>query len=93
MEWKPLDAEAVRETLAIKRREARELPILVLVGALILALLHAQAAAEGVPIEAREPEAFANSLMLRKGSFASDACRLIDRVSRANAIPGTTLRG
>jgi Transglycosylase SLT domain len=80
-----IDVQASFETLAIKRREARGLPILVLVGALILALLQAQAAAEGVPIEAREPEA--NSLMLRKGSFASDACRLIDRVSRANAIP------
>ena len=35
-----------------------------------------------------KPEAFANSLVLRKRSFATDACRLIDRVSRVNAIPG-----
>ena len=80
--------QAPLKILAITRRVARGSPILVFVGGLILALLQAQAAAEGVPIEAREPEAFANSLVLRKGSFASDACRLIDRVARANAIPG-----
>jgi hypothetical protein len=59
-----------------------------LAGGLVLLLFGSAAAAEGVPIEAREPESFANSLVLRKGSFAKDACRLIDRVSRANHIPG-----
>jgi soluble lytic murein transglycosylase-like protein len=46
-----------------------------------------QAAEEGVPIEAREPEAPSDSLVLRKSSFVVDACLLIDRVARANAIP------
>ena len=82
-----IDVQAPLETLAVTRRKARGLP-LVLLGALILAPLRSQAAAEEVPIEAREPEALANSLVLRKGSFATDACRLIDRISRANAIPG-----
>ena len=41
-----------------------------------------------MPIEAREPEVPADSLVLRKSSFVIDACRLIDRVARANAIHG-----
>src|SRR5262245_23039507 len=42
-----------------------------------------EAAGEGIPIEAREPEAPMN-----QSSFVVDACRLIDRVARANDIPG-----
>ena len=76
-----IDVQAPLETLAVTRRKTRGLP-LVLLGALILAPLWSQAAPEEVPIGAREPEALANSLVLRKGSFATDACRLIDRISR-----------
>ena len=70
------------------RPRARALPILILAGTLVLTLLAKQATAEGVPIEAREPEPPADSLVPRKSSFVIDACRLIDRVARANAIPG-----
>jgi hypothetical protein len=62
------------------------LPIPILAASLVLSLL-ANSAAKGVPIEARELEAPADSLVLRKSSFVLDACRLIDRVARANAIP------
>jgi soluble lytic murein transglycosylase-like protein len=82
------DHERARVHLGIRTPRSRALPILTLAGALVLNLLANQAAAQGVPIEAREPEAAAESLVLRKSSFAIDACRLIDRVSRANAIPG-----
>jgi hypothetical protein len=82
------DEEVALAHLGIRRPRARALPILILAVALVLTLLANQAAAEGVPIEAREPEVLANSLVLRKSSFAIDACRLIDRVARANAIPG-----
>jgi hypothetical protein len=70
------------------RPRARALPILILACTLVLTLLAKQATAEGVPIEAREPEPPADSLVPRKSSFVIDACRLIDRVARANAIPG-----
>jgi Transglycosylase SLT domain len=50
--------------------------------------IRSEAAAEGIPIEAREPEALMDSLALRQSSFVVDACRLIDRVARANDIPG-----
>jgi hypothetical protein len=66
---------------------ARALPTLMLAGALVLTLLTNQSAAEGVPIEA-QPEAPSDSLVLRRSSFVLDACRLIDRVARSNAIPG-----
>jgi hypothetical protein len=48
--------------------------------------IRSEAAAEG--IEAREPAAPMDSLSLRQSSFVVDACRLIDRVARANDIPG-----
>jgi hypothetical protein len=72
--------------LGKRRARARALPIPILAASLVLSLL-ANSAAKGVPIEAREPEAPADSLVLRKSSFVLDACRLIDRVARANAIP------
>src|SRR5262245_46750817 len=63
------------------------LPVLVSVGSLVLSLLANSTAVKAVPIEAREPEVPADSLELRKSSFVVDACRLIDREARANAIP------
>jgi hypothetical protein len=81
------DEEVALAHLEIRRPRAHALLILILAGALVLTFLANHAAAEGVPIEVREP-ALANNLVLRKSSFAIDACRLIDRVARANAIPG-----
>jgi soluble lytic murein transglycosylase-like protein len=71
----------------MRRARARALQNLILEGSLVLCLLAKSAAAEGVPIEAREPEAPTDSLVLRNSSFVLDACRLIDRVARVNAIP------
>src|SRR5262245_32345800 len=45
--------------------------------------IRSEAAAEGIPIETPT-----DSLALRQSSFVVDACRLIDRVARANEIPG-----
>ena len=83
-----IGVRAARAALGICRHGALGSVTLVLMGAFILALLEAQAVAEDVPDEAREPETPANNLVLRKDSFATDACRLIDRISRTNAIPG-----
>ena len=82
------DNEVALALLGITRPRPSALAILILGGGVALTVLANQAAAEGVPIEAREPEAPSDSLMLRKSSFVVDACRLIDRVARANAIPG-----
>ena len=45
------------------------------------------AAADPVPVEMREPPSFLDRVHLRPASFAKDACDLIDRVARVNAIP------
>jgi hypothetical protein len=82
----PQEDEVALVHLGMRRARARALPIPILAALLVLSLL-ANSAAKGVPIEAREPEAPADSLVLRKTSFVLDACRLIDRLSRANAIP------
>ena len=82
----PQGDEVALVHLRKRRARARALPIPILAASLVLSLL-ANSAAKGVPIEARELEAPADSLVLRKSSFVLDACRLIDRVARANAIP------
>ena len=79
--------EVALALLGTTRPRPSALAILML-GALALTVFANSAAAEGVSIEAREPEASSDSLVLRKSSFVLDACRLIDRVARANAIPG-----
>src|SRR6476646_2656538 len=76
----------MRSHLEMRRARARALQILILKGSLVLCLLANSAVAEGLPIEARDAEA-PTELVLRKSSFVLDACSLIDRVARANAIP------
>jgi soluble lytic murein transglycosylase-like protein len=82
------DVEAAVAVLGSRGRITCAIILLLLMALLGSILYTTRALAEGVSIRAREPEAPADSLVLRKGSFVRDACRLIDRLSRANAIPG-----
>jgi Transglycosylase SLT domain len=86
MNHRVFDNEIPLAHLGVRRPRARTFPVLILMGAVVLILLANQAAGEGVPIEAREPETPGRSLVLRKSSFVIDACRLIDRLART--IPG-----